>query len=512
MGSTAAEIWTLAKGDPLVWGLMGSLVLLALAVVHLLRLARSRRRLWAKLQEAHSELSEMRGRDPLTGLVTRAEFEALLETEVAEADRQGASVALLYVGLDSFSNVNEAYGLRVGDGLLLQVANRLSMFVHDTPRATRVVGDEFVVLVRAGRAGHASFTQAADDLQRALSKPYVVEALTLNISVSIGISRYPDHGSRPRLMANAALAMRTVKLGGGGTHALFDPAMAVDMRDQTELLQDLRQAVARHQLQLYYQPKIDAHSLQVTAAEALLRWQHPRRGLISPALFVPLAERHGLIADIGLWVIEEACRQAAQWREAGLRMRIAVNISGHQLRREDLVDQIEASLRRHHIPAGRLTCEITETVAMEDTAVTREAFERLRRAGLHVSIDDFGTGHSSLAVLRRLPAAELKIDRAFVTDLATGDEARSIVRAIVQMAHSLHLRVVAEGVETEAQRDELVRLGCDELQGYLFAKPMTATSLALWADGDGPAAGSMFSPSLFDPTAPAPLDPLGPTP
>jgi diguanylate cyclase len=509
MGSTAAEIWTLAKGDPLVWGLLGSLVLLAAVLVHLLRVARSRSRLWSKLKAAHSELSEIRGRDPLTGLVTRAEFETLLETEVAEADRTRTSVALLYVGLDSFTAINEAYGLRVGDGLLLQVANRLSVFVNDTPRATRVVGDEFVVLVPVGADGGA---QAAAELQQVLSQAYAVEALTLQMSVSIGIARYPDHGSRPRLIAHAALAMRTVKLGGGGAHAQFDPAMAVDMREQTELLQDLRQAVARHQLQLHYQPKIDARSLQITAAEALLRWQHPRRGVISPAVFVPLAERHGLIADIGLWVIEEACRQAAQWREAGLRMRIAVNISGHQLRREDLVDQIEASLQRHQIPASRMTCEITETVAMEDTAVTRDAFERLRRAGLHVSIDDFGTGHSSLAVLRRLPAAELKIDRAFVTDLATGEEARSIVRAIVQMAHSLQLRVVAEGVETEAQRDELVRLGCDELQGYLFARPMTATSLALWADGDGQVAGSMFSPSLFDPTAPAPLDPPQPTP
>ena len=177
-----------------------------------------------------------------------------------------------------------------------------------------------------------------------------------------------------------------------------------------------------------------------------------------------------------------------------------------KLRREDLVDQIEASLARHQIPPGRLTCEITETVAMEDTTVTRQAFERLRRAGLHVSIDDFGTGHSSLASLRRLPAAELKIDRAFVTDLGSSEQARSIVRAIVQMAHSLQMRVVAEGVETEAQRDELVTLGCDELQGYLFAKPMSPLALALWSEGEGPAACSLFRASLFDPTAPAPLD------
>jgi len=503
MGSFAAEIWAFAKGDPLLWGLLASLALLAVALVYLTRLARSRGKLWSKLQSAKSQLSELRARDPLTGLITRAEFESLLEAEVNLADRKSSGFSLLYVGLDALRSINESYGLRVGDGLLTQVARRLSAFVEDTPSVSRVVGDEFVMLMHNGRV---SGLQAAEVLQQRLSEPYTVEALTLRMTFSIGVARYPDHGSRPRLIAHAALAMRAVKLGGGGSHAEFDPAMAVNLREQTELLQDLRQAVTRHELQLYYQPKIDARTLQVTAAEALLRWQHPKRGMVSPGVFVPLAERYGLISEIGLWVIEEACRQAAQWREAGLRMRVAVNISGCQLRREDLVDQIEASLARHHIPASRMTCEITETVAMEDTAVTRAAFERLRRLGLHVSIDDFGTGHSSLAALRRLPAAELKIDRAFVTDLVEREDARSIVRAVVQMAHSLQLRVVAEGVETEGQRDELVRLGCDELQGYLFANPMTASRLALWADGDCDAAGSMFRPSLFEPTAPVPLD------
>ncbi len=465
----------------------------------------------SRLRLAHSQLDGLRGQDPLTGLVTRAEFESLLEPEVAQADRDNAPLALLYVGLDGVRAVNERFGLRVGDGLLVEAAKRLLVLVVDAPRVARAGGDEFVLLLRCDAVQAAA---EAATLHEALTRPFTVEAQTLQLGASIGIACYPEHGSRPRLISHAALAMRTVKLGGGAGHALYDPAMGVNMREQAELLQDLRHALPRRELQLYFQPKIDARTLQVTAAEALLRWNHPRRGMISPAVFVPLAERHGLIAEIGAWDIEEACRQAAQWRLAGLRMRIAVNISGLQLRHEALVDQIEASLQRHQIPAGRLTCEVTETVAMEHTAVTRAAFERLRQAGLHVSIDDFGTGYSCLAALRRLSAAELKIDRAFVTDLDDGgtdaDSARSIVRAIVQMAHSLKLRVVAEGVETEAQRDELVRLGCDELQGYLFAKPMTASSLALWADGDCETAGSMFRPSLFDPTVPAALDaPIG---
>ena len=250
----------------------------------------------------------------------------------------------------------------MGDGLLIEAANRLSALQAKPSHIARVAGDEFVLLVRGGRE-HAIDT--ALEVQPQLAAPCSVESLPVQLGASIGITVYPDDGARPRLMANATLAMRNVKLGGGGSHACYHPSMSVDLRDQADLLADLRHAVARQELTLYFQPKIDAKSLQITAAEALLRWQHPQRGLIGPSVFVPLAERHGLIESIGLWAIEDACRQAAQWREAGLRMRIAVNTSGHPLR-----------------------------------------------------------------------------------------------------------------------RDELVRLGCDELQGYFFAKPMTATMLALWADGD----------------------------
>jgi diguanylate cyclase len=503
MARLAQDLLSFIQGPHFVWILLACALLLAGALAHTLRLLRSGKRLSKRLRQANTELSELRHRDPLTALPTRTEFESLLDGAVAGADRGAARLTVLHLGLDNFRAINDGFGLRVGDGLLVQVAQRLLAFAGSDGHVARASGDEFLLLLEQGLPEALS---QAESLRQQLCAPYLVEGQRLELGVSIGLAVYPDHGSRPLLTAHAALAMRGVKHGGGGGHALFDPAMGVNLREQAELLQDLRQALSRHELRLFYQPKVDARSLQITAAEALLRWQHPRRGMISPGVFVPLAERHGLIADIGLWVIEEACRQAAQWREQGLRMRIAVNISGHQLRRDDLVGQIEASLARHQIPPGRLTCEITETVAMEDTAVTRAAFERLGRAGLHVSIDDFGTGHSSLAALRRLPAAELKIDRAFVTDLGASDDARSIVRAIVQMAHSLQLRVVAEGVETGAQRDELVRLGCDELQGYLFAKPMSATALALWAQDDGDVAASVFRPSLFEPTAPTPLE------
>ncbi len=501
MNTVAAFSEIFGQPDPVVVMLAGCLLAALLGLVLYLRISR---RLRSRLAAAHSQLDSLRAHDPLTGLLTRQELEAELDAAVQACDRGARSLALLYVGLDNFRPINESYGHRAGDALLVQAAQRMTALAAFAPIVSRVTGVEFALLIGVDRA-HAWL--AAAEVLGALSRPYFVEGLELELAASVGIAVYPDHGSRPRLLGHAALAMRAVKLGGGGAHAYYDPALGADLRDQAELLQDLRHAVERGELQLYYQPKIDARSLEVTAAEALLRWQHPQRGMISPLVFVPLAERHGLIGIIGRWVIEQACQQAADWRERGLRMRVAVNISGYQLRQDDLVPFIEATLQRHRIPPSRLTCEITETVAMEDTEVTRRAFERLRQTGLHVSIDDFGTGHSSLASVRRLPAAELKIDRAFVTDLASGERARTIVQTIVQMAHTLGMRVVAEGVETEEQRDMLVALGCDELQGYLFAKPMTATAITLWANDDPDEERLAFRASLFGPTVPAPLEP-----
>lgn len=410
------------------------------------------------------------------------------------------------MGLDNFHSVNETYGLRVGDALLVQVARRLGSVVGSGPTTCRLAGDEFALLVPGDVD---AVNRTAEELLTAVHRPFESEGVDLVVSASVGIAMYPDHGSRPRLLSHAALAMRAVKQAGGASHGHYDPAMGVDQRNQAELVHDLRLAIERGQMALYYQPKIDAHSLQITAAEALLRWQHPRRGMVSPTVFIPLAERHGLIGDLGNWVIDEACRQAGHWREQGLRMRVAVNLSGLQLRQDDLVPRIEAALQRHGIPAERLTCEVTESVAMEDTSQTRAAFERLRQAGLHVSIDDFGTGHSSLASLRRLPAAELKIDRAFVTDLATSTEAQSVAGLSSRWPTPCGLARGRRRGGTEAQRDILLELHCDELQGFLFAKPMPALALALWASDDRlkqADGATVFRPSLFDPTAPAPLD------
>jgi len=255
--------------------------------------------------------------------------------------------------------------------------------------------------------------------------------------------------------------------------------------------------VQQRELELHYQPKVHAPSGQVTGVEALMRWRHPQRGMVGPHIFIPIAERFGLIHALGNWLIEEACRQIRAWSDDGLRMRVAINLSVHQLRQGDLVDRIADALQRHRIEPMLLTCEITESAAMEDTRATLQMIERLSAIGVRLSIDDFGTGYSSLSYLRQLAAEELKIDRSFVMDLEASADARAIVDAVVKLAQALGMKVVAEGVETEAQQRILSLLGCDELQGYLFAKPMPAEALTLWAmQADGPR-DLDFRPSLY---------------
>lgn len=451
-------------------------------------------------------------RDLLTGLATRPEFESLLEEAAWRFDhKNGPPLAVLYIALDDLRTINDGFGVQAGDAVLVEVARRLRELAGPAARpgqepVARVSGEEFALLLGADEAAGVALAQ---EVCTSLARSIQAGGHALGLTASVGLASYPAHGAWSRLLSHAGAAMRHVRQAGGNGHAVYAPAMAVDLREQALLLQDLRQAVERGEFKLLFQPKVEAASLQITAAEALLRWDHPVRGIVPPAVFIPLAERHGLMGPIGEWVVGEACRQASLWRERGLRMRIAINISGHQLRHDRFVAQLEEQACAHGIPPTRLTCEITESVAMEDTAQTRVAFQRLRRAGFHVSIDDFGTGHSSLAVLRRLPAAELKIDRSFIVDLEVSESARSIVEAVLSVARSLGLRVVAEGVETEGQRDILVRMGCDELQGYLFARPMSALALALWAEGNGPGEGNAataFRPSLFLATAPAPIE------
>lgn len=415
------------------------LALLAVACAGVVVLWRRSRRLAASLDQAESALDDIALRGVAPGLMPREHFERQLDAY----SNDHVAFGVLCLDLDNLGFVNAAYGHGCGDAVIASAARRLARALPPHAAATRLGGDEFAVAL-CGTRDDAHRTALA--LRAALGRPHLIDGHELCVDVSIGIALHPQHGAGAQLVQFAGAARRAIKLAGGAAHAEFEASMGVDLRERAERVAALRGAVQRGELTLVYQPKIDARSLQITAAEALLRWNHGSRGVVAPATFIPEAERHGLIGAIGRWVIEEACRQAGAWRERGMRIRVAVNISGAQLRQDDLVTHLEACLRRHRIPPSRFTCEITESVAMEDTSVTRAAFERLRQAGVHVSIDDFGTGFSSLASLRRLPAAELKIDRSFVTDLASSAEARSIVRSIVQMARALEIRVVAEGV------------------------------------------------------------------
>ena len=439
--------------------------------------------------------------DSLTGLPTRVFFERRLYESAKRCDARKGRLAVLFIDLDGFKPVNDSFGHSSGDRVLERVGKRLHTWVRANDVAARVGGDEFVLLLNG--ATPESAAQTAASVIAALSKPYSIEEREVTISCSIGIALYPDKCAANKLIARADAAMYAAKRAGGSRHCFFSPEMDMDAQANFDVLRDLRQALAESRskggLELYFQPKIDAVSGKVTAAEALLRWQHPRRGLLLPGAFVPLAERSGLIGPLGNWVIEAACKQARVWRDSGLRMRVAINLSAHQMRQDDLAERIADALRRHRIHPSLLTCEITESAAMEDTGTTQETFRRLGELGTHLSIDDFGTGYSSLSYLRQLPAEELKIDMSFVKDVDRSPDARAVVDAVVKLAHALGLKVVAEGVETPRQQQALVELGCDELQGFLFAKPMTARALLLWALADRSKLAD-FRDSLFGET------------
>jgi diguanylate cyclase len=433
--------------------------------------------------------------DPLTGLPTRQLFEGALAQAVLQADAAQQRLALLLINLDGFKPVNQSFGHLGGDQVLREVAARLRALAMPH-MAARMGGDEFLMLL-SGDPLARDASALATEVIAALGAPYKVDARMATLSCSIGVAMYPEHGAKSTLIVHAHAAMGVAKEAGGSSHAFFEPRMLKGVRDDVELLRDLRMVLENKQLELYYQPKIHAPSGEITGAEALLRWHHPQRGMISPALFIPIAERYGLINAIGRWVIDEACRQTQAWRDEGLRMRVAINLSVHQLRQPDLAEWIAAALQRHQVNPDLITCEVTETSAMDDTEVTMRVLGQLDRIGVHISIDDFGTGHSSLSYLRKLPADELKIDRSFVMDLETSEDARKVAVAVINLAKALNMKVVAEGVETEAQDRILREFGCDQLQGYLFAKPMSAKALALWAMDDvGPRTMS-FRDSLF---------------
>ena len=461
-------------------------------------------RMSTSLLQAQGRLQEQATTDPLTGLLNRTSFEAQLQDTGDKAQVTQKAFAVLFIDLDGFKPINQSYGFSFGDQVLVEMSQRMRRSLGQPFPLARWGGDEFLLLMDHN-VSQESVARVARALIEQLGAKVVIDGREAVLTASVGVAMFPTDGAPSVLIGHADAAARAAKTAGGATYCFFQPSMVQDARDQMELLRDLRIALDRGELELFYQPKVHAPSGQITGAEALLRWNHPVRGLVSPALFVPVAEKFGLINAIGDWAIDEACKQIRQWRDGGLRMRVAVNLSVQQLRQPNLHERVEQALQTHGVNPQLLTCEITESMAMENTEVTKQLFDRLAAIGVHISIDDFGSGYSSLAYLRQLPTEELKIDRSFVLDLETSSDARAVVDAVVKLGQALGLKVVAEGVETEAQYLILRQLGCDELQGYYFAKPMASTMLYLWAMTDDDPKTPQFRQSLFGDTEMAPL-------
>ncbi|QSI77007.1 putative bifunctional diguanylate cyclase/phosphodiesterase [Niveibacterium microcysteis] len=471
--------------------LAGALVLSindAMARAREAQLARSLHRATEDLQEANETLQRRAFEDALTGLPNRALFNDRLQHAAARIARRGPTptaverLGVLFLDLDGFKPINDSFGHEAGDEVLRELARRLQLTLRESDTVARLGGDEFVAMVESRDAEAAAVTLAQRILD-AMRQPIRVAGQDVSLSCSIGVAVFPDHEDHaPRLLARAEAAKGAAKRAGGGCCVVYEASMAGDAAEQVLLQQALRHAVARGELLLYYQPKVDARSGQVHGLEALLRWRHPERGLVSPAVFVPLAERFGLIGEIGNWVIDEACAQLARWHEQGLRCRVAINLSPYQLRNAALPERIAAALEQHRLQPSQLVCEITETAMMENLDAERSVLDQIAALGVRLSIDDFGTGYSSLAHLRNIPARQLKIDRSFVIDLTANADAQAVLEAVVGLAHALRMEVVAEGVETADQHAALVRLGCDILQGYLIARPMPAEAVPQWLE------------------------------
>jgi diguanylate cyclase (GGDEF)-like protein/PAS domain S-box-containing protein len=415
--------------------------------------------------------------DPLTGLPNRALFLDRLNQALNRARRDGQQRAVLFIDLDRFKDVNDSWGHDAGDRLLVGVTARLRACLRDEDTLARQGGDEFTILLEAvADAGEAA--RVADRLATALDRPFPIEGQEHRITASIGIVMTQGvHLRAEDLLRDADIAMYRAKEAGKARYAIFDPAMQSGLLERLALERELRQALDTDRFVLHYQPIVDLATRAVVKVEALVRWPHPQRGFIPPTTFIPIAEESGLIRPLGRWVLREACRQARLWEQAGLPVAVAVNLTAHEFQGATLIEEVTSALAATGLTPEHLLLEITESVAMRDVAATTATLATLRGHGVRVAIDDFGTGYSSLAYLKRLPVDTLKIDRAFIDGLGDDPEDTAIVEAIITLAHTLGLQVVAEGVETPAQAAQLRTLGCESAQGYLFARPLPASDL-----------------------------------
>ena len=430
------------------------------------------------LREQQSRLNYMAFHDSLTSLPNRSLFYDRIYHGLARARRAESKVALMLLDIDRFKNINDSLGHDAGDVMLKAIAMRLNEGVRDMDTVARLGGDEFVVVLE-GIHDLEDVVFVANKLLTTLSRPMEISGHSISTTVSIGVSVFPDDGAdTDELLKNADVAMYKAKEAGKNNCQFYTKGMNATAVNYLLLENDLRRAVEQQQLVLYYQPQVDLKTGEMMGVEALVRWQHPDRGLISPAHFIPLAEETGLIVPIGEWVLREACRQQKIWLDAGKHVgKVAVNLSPRQFHQKNFPGKVEAILEATGLEARHLELEITESCAMEHAGETINQLNQLNQMGMFLAIDDFGTGYSSLAYLQRFPIQKLKIDRSFINDIHDDDNDAAIAKSIIGLAHNMQMRVVAEGVENERQADWLRDMGCDQAQGFHYAKPMTAKQL-----------------------------------
>ncbi|WP_318011317.1 EAL domain-containing protein [Mesorhizobium sp. ES1-4] len=426
------------------------------------------------LRRSEARISHMARHDGLTDLPNRILFHERAEEALIEMSRHGGKVAVLCLDLDHFKTVKDTLGHPIGDALLKEVAARLRRVVREGDTVARLGGDEFVI-VQKGADQPVEATAIAQRVIDALSAPYIVDGHGVMISASVGISIAPDDGENAdQLLKNGDMALYRAKADGRSTYRFFEPEMDARMQARRFLELDLREAVGREQFEIYYQPLLNIGRGEVSCFEALLRWHHPKRGIISPAEFIPLAEEIGLIVPIGDWVIKQACLDAASWPKG---IKVAVNLSPTQFRNTRLLSTIVEALDASGLPAGQLELEITETVLLANSPATLALLQQIHILGVHIAMDDFGTGYSSLSYLRSFPFDKIKIDQSFVRDADDVDSSVAIIRAVTSLGNSLGIQTTAEGVETAEQLERVRREGCTEAQGFLLSRPLPARDI-----------------------------------
>jgi diguanylate cyclase (GGDEF)-like protein len=429
------------------------------------------------LEAANRQLRHMATHDALTALPNGMLLDDRVNQAIVHAGSVGERFAVAVLDLDRFKLINDSFGHRAGDELLREIARRLTGAVRNVDTVARVGGDEFVLIIREIGAPEEA-KRVSKKILDVLQLPVRVGEIDVHPSASIGIAFFPWHGATAQtLFARAHAAMYVAKQRGRKTVQCFAPDMDTLTQERVRLESDLYEALKDRQFELYYQPKFDTASGNFRGAEALLRWRHPRRGLVGPDSFIPLAEESGLIVPIGEWVIREACRQIRTWEDAGLpATRIAVNVSATQFQQRELVDTVRRALDDAGIAPSQLEIELTESAVMSNAEESTAILQQLSRMGIIVSVDDFGTGYSSMSCLHRFPLDKLKIDRSFIHALTTSTEAAAVVQGIILLAHSLRLKVIAEGVETAEQMHFLRSYGCDQLQGFYLSPPLPAAA------------------------------------